>query len=554
MDGCPNGVHILRVLAEVDSWVVSEFWQKAIVAAVPLLVGAVLGLFGWFHAEISEKFFGAQKRLVAAATTFSEPMVKPLDQSKDQVLEMIEFGEGLLPELGKLQATTDIQLLAQKIRSKLIDLRHVRELLDFEIKAEKLLEGRESAGAPELIVAEINEMDKRYLNTPTFMRPDNSRPYLLRQKIIGLRTELRKVPSSASPAAQASAAAEIIGLGSANETPVDLLPKIQTFAAAVGQVYVSFSSGSNTIGLGFLIGDAILLTAHHVLASAEEARRAKFQVTGETQSDPKSIDAFTLDPESLFVSSEDLDYSLVAVRPTSDRGALLSHYGTIDLRAIPNKILAGESVSTIYLLPENRKVLAWRSGAVLKIIDQFLWYDYAAFGPLRRFGISGAPLFNAAWEPIAMVHSGVPKRDSQGRILRRDGKALDQGDGEDEIDWIAREGVLLSSIVADAKKKLGGLSPLQRQLDVVLLHQGILEPALGVTPRAVAAESNLSYEREFVGAIEAVDRGAQVAFLLNSVDVDVVMKVATSGEVMPQKSTDFYPKLLSGITMYRVGE
>jgi len=45
-----------------------------------------------------------------------------------------------------------------------------------------------------------------------------------------------------------------------------------------------------------------------------------------------------------------------------------------------------------------------------------------------------------------------------------------------------------------------------------------------------------------------------VAFLLNPVDVDKVMKVATSGEVMPQKSTDFYPKLLSGITMYRVGE
>jgi uncharacterized protein (DUF1015 family) len=107
---------------------------------------------------------------------------------------------------------------------------------------------------------------------------------------------------------------------------------------------------------------------------------------------------------------------------------------------------------------------------------------------------------------------------------------------------------------AELAQILPGLSPLQRQLDVVLLHQGILEPALGVTPHAVASESNLSYEREFDAAIEAVDRGAQVAFLLNGVDVDVVMKVATSGEVMPQKSTDFYPKLLSGITMYRVGE
>ena len=107
---------------------------------------------------------------------------------------------------------------------------------------------------------------------------------------------------------------------------------------------------------------------------------------------------------------------------------------------------------------------------------------------------------------------------------------------------------------ADLAQVLPGVSLLQRQLDVALLHQGILEPALGVTPHAVAAESNLSYERDFTAALEAVDHGAQLAFLLNAVDVDVVMTVATSGEVMPQKSTDFYPKLLSGITLYRVEE
>jgi uncharacterized protein (DUF1015 family) len=105
---------------------------------------------------------------------------------------------------------------------------------------------------------------------------------------------------------------------------------------------------------------------------------------------------------------------------------------------------------------------------------------------------------------------------------------------------------------ADLAQILPGLSRLQRQLDVVLLHQGILEPALGVTPQAVSSEANLTYEREFRAALGAVDRGAQIAFLLNPVDVDMVVKVATSGEVMPQKSTDFYPKLMSGITMYRI--
>jgi uncharacterized protein (DUF1015 family) len=54
-------------------------------------------------------------------------------------------------------------------------------------------------------------------------------------------------------------------------------------------------------------------------------------------------------------------------------------------------------------------------------------------------------------------------------------------------------------------------------------------------------------------ALSAVDRGeAQIAFLLNPVRVKQVIDIALSGDVMPQKSTDFYPKLLSGITIYRV--
>ena len=109
-----------------------------------------------------------------------------------------------------------------------------------------------------------------------------------------------------------------------------------------------------------------------------------------------------------------------------------------------------------------------------------------------------------------------------------------------------REGVNLAQL-------LPNVSPLQRELDVVLLHEGILEPALGITPQAVTAEENLTYEREAVAALDAVDSGrAQIAFLLNPCDVEQVMKIATAGEVMPQKSTDFYPKLMSGITMYRV--
>ncbi len=108
---------------------------------------------------------------------------------------------------------------------------------------------------------------------------------------------------------------------------------------------------------------------------------------------------------------------------------------------------------------------------------------------------------------------------------------------------------------ADLAAELPDLSPAQRSLDVVLLHRLLLEKALGITPEAVTAEKNITYERDMDSAVAEVDDGrAQVCFLLNPVSVEQVMKMALAGEVLPQKSTDFYPKLLSGLTLYRLDE
>jgi uncharacterized protein (DUF1015 family) len=106
---------------------------------------------------------------------------------------------------------------------------------------------------------------------------------------------------------------------------------------------------------------------------------------------------------------------------------------------------------------------------------------------------------------------------------------------------------------ANLAAALPGASPSQRELDVVLLHGIILDKGLGITPEAVRAEQNLRYEREASAAISAVAEGrAQITFLLNPVRVEQVMEMALSGEVLPQKSTDFYPKMLSGVAIYRL--
>jgi uncharacterized protein (DUF1015 family) len=106
---------------------------------------------------------------------------------------------------------------------------------------------------------------------------------------------------------------------------------------------------------------------------------------------------------------------------------------------------------------------------------------------------------------------------------------------------------------ADLETALPDISPAQRGLDVILLHRLIIEKGLGITAEAVAGEKNLTYEREMDAAIAEVDRGeAQLAALLNPVRMQQMSEIALGGDVMPQKSTDFYPKLLSGLAIFKV--
>ncbi len=90
-------------------------------------------------------------------------------------------------------------------------------------------------------------------------------------------------------------------------------------------------------------------------------------------------------------------------------------------------------------------------------------------------------------------------------------------------------------------------------LDVSFLHHELLERGLGISAEAVREERHLRYARGLNPAVEQVRQGeAQLAFLLEPVTIEEVARVSFSGGVMPQKSTDFYPKLLSGLAIYKL--
>ncbi len=110
---------------------------------------------------------------------------------------------------------------------------------------------------------------------------------------------------------------------------------------------------------------------------------------------------------------------------------------------------------------------------------------------------------------------------------------------------------LLHSPKEGAAKFLSGLSAGQQSLDVVQLHKCLLEGVLKLTEESIRNQENLSYLRDASEALQQVRNGAaNLAFLMNPCPVQKVRDIAFAGEVMPQKSTDFYPKLLSGLTAY----
>ena len=98
------------------------------------------------------------------------------------------------------------------------------------------------------------------------------------------------------------------------------------------------------------------------------------------------------------------------------------------------------------------------------------------------------------------------------------------------------------------------ISEVFKSLDVTALHALILNNILGISSTAQENQENIVYVKGMDEAIEEARKGGrQMAFLLNPTKIEQVKAVATAGHVMPQKSTYFYPKLLSGLLINPIG-
>jgi uncharacterized protein (DUF1015 family) len=117
---------------------------------------------------------------------------------------------------------------------------------------------------------------------------------------------------------------------------------------------------------------------------------------------------------------------------------------------------------------------------------------------------------------------------------------------------VTRSGALLLRAKPEAvKAALADVPERQRQLDLTQLHSIVLNRLLGLNAEKVREQTNTRYLRDAGEAVEQARRGeADIVFLTNPVTMEQLREVAFAGEVMPQKSTDFFPKLLSGLAIY----
>ncbi|WP_170761957.1 trypsin-like serine peptidase [Ruegeria lacuscaerulensis] len=210
------------------------------------------------------------------------------------------------------------------------------------------------------------------------------------------------------------------------------------------------TDGGVETGTGFLVGDGIVLTNHHVISDIPDLDDVFFEFLFDdnTIGTPVNPEYYVADPDRFFVTDETLDVTFVALQENGIQ--LLSSLGWLPLLGREGKILIGDPVNIIQHPEGEQKRVVVHDSTFLLVenntdADAFCWYS----GDTQK-GSSGSPVLNSRWEVVALHHAAVPATDKNGNVLDVNGKtiSLDRlGDADTRIKWIANEGVRVSRMV-----------------------------------------------------------------------------------------------------------
>jgi len=311
-------------------------------------------------------------------------------------------------------------------------------------------------------------------------------------------------------------------IGKSDLLSINFLDRGRRAAAAVCRIKAPADGGA-WYGTGFLVGPRLLLTNHHVLASADEASQAEAEFAYEHDLDGvlQAPVRFNLAPHEIFYSDPELDFTFVTVTPLSEEGVPLARYGRLPLLPLSGKALDGEWVSIVQHPGGEPKQIAIQSSQVVVLdpaavpgvdLDNFTHYSTDT-----EPGSSGSPVLNDQWQVLALHHKAVPAPPGV----------------ETPTGFIANEGVRISAIFRHLERHRFS----EPKAGLVLDR---LEMSLGLSPMSAGADTG-------EGLLEADHAplptthwagvtGYQSGFLTTPIDLDAVIAPALArGEVAPLK-------------------
>jgi endonuclease G len=198
-------------------------------------------------------------------------------------------------------------------------------------------------------------------------------------------------------------------------------------------------------GTGFLISDDLFITNCHVFPDIDYATECQanfsyeYNSTGTLQ--PGII--FNLQPERFFISEPSLDFAIIAISNVAvDGSTQLSRFGCIQLIETSGKIIKGDDLNIIQYPLGGHKQYACKQNQVTQLFDEAGFVQYITDTARAS---SGSPCFNKFWELAALHHCAIPEVINK-KIIDRNGNPWN-GRDEEEIRWVANEGISISKIV-----------------------------------------------------------------------------------------------------------
>ncbi len=218
------------------------------------------------------------------------------------------------------------------------------------------------------------------------------------------------------------------------------------------------------VGNGFMISDRLFLTNNHVIHDFEDAVKSivEFNYELDYERCPKPTTKFALAPHEFLMGSPetDLDYTIIAIGQRLAGKNDLSDFGYCPIKENDGNYSLGEFVNIVqHPGPEFKKIVLRNSHLVAQSEDVVHYYATVISGS------SGSPVFNDAFEPIALHHYGCPSRSA----FTKEGKP-----GPKQI----AEGIRISAILRKIKSDKNKLNEKQRVLVETALNSTFSSPSL----------------------------------------------------------------------------